>query len=589
MKKTTDFIKLVSSAKDGNKKAFDKLYSLTCKDVWFSCVSLMKNKENAEDIFQETYLTAFEKIGTLEDNENFLCWIKRIAVNKCKDFLKTKVEYQLEDEYIKDVEETDEVFIPEEYVTSNEKRKIIVQLMEEALTYVQYQTVFMYYFSNMTVADISEVMECSEGTVKSRLSFARAKMKTAITNYEEENDDKLHAIVPIPFFEALFRAESENMEVPQTSIKVPTKNGTKVISNISNALLSTTKAKVIAGACVLVFLSGIATAAIFLTTGCWTSNVDKISTGDEFNDLQEATVYVEETIPEDEASAIKDAELKVDENGKITDEKGNTYESDEKGNVKIKTKDGKEVTTSVDTVNAVNNDEKTVYKPTTVSEANKDTSSKSDDKKTYHEAVTKKVWVAPEYKNETKKVWVEPTTKKVWVKPVTEKVWVDKTTKKVWVKPETKTEKVWVEPVTHTEPVYEKQIVYICNDCGADVTDLIKRLNSGEDIPPEKHHIYQHAINGGKGSWHSEYKDVQVGTKTVTDKEGYWKTKTVTVKEGYYKTVTDKEGHYENKVVKEGYYKTVPDKEGYYKNETVKVKVSDGYWKTVTVKEAGWY
>ncbi len=567
MKKTTDFIKLVSSAKDGNKKAFDKLYSLTCKDVWFSCVSLMKNKENAEDIFQETYLTAFEKIGTLDDNENFLCWIKKIAVDKCKDFLKTKVEYQLEDEYINDVEETDEVFIPEEYVTSNEKRKIIVQLMEEALTYVQYQTVFMYYFSNMTVADISEVMECSEGTVKSRLSFARAKMKTAIMNYEEENNDKLHAIIPVPFFEALFRAESEDMEVPKTSIKIPTKNGTKVIGNISNALLSTTKAKVIAGACVLVFVCGVATSAIFLTTGCWTSNVDKISTGDEFNDLQEATVYVEETIPDDEASAIKDAKLKVDENGKITDDKGNTYESDENGNVTFKNKDGKEVKTSVDTIGAVNNGDNTVYKPTTAPEPKDDTSSKSDDKKTYHEAVTKKVWVAPEYKDEVKKVWVEPTTKKVWVEPTTE----------------TKTE--WVDPVTHTEDVYEEKPAEICNACGADITEAV--CSESDDLLWA--HMSVHKANGEKTSWHEGTIKVKTGTKTVTDKEGYYKTKTETTKEGYYKTVTDKEGHYENRVVEKGYYKTVTDKEGYYKNETVKVKVSDGYWKTVTVEKAGWY
>lgn len=50
---------LVSSAKSGNKKSFDKLYELTHNDVWYNCLSLLKDEENAKDIMQETYITAF--------------------------------------------------------------------------------------------------------------------------------------------------------------------------------------------------------------------------------------------------------------------------------------------------------------------------------------------------------------------------------------------------------------------------------------------------------------------------------------------------------------------------------------------------
>ena len=57
---------LVLSAKNGNKKAFDKLYKLTSNDVWFTCVSLLKDEENAKDIMQETYITAFLKLDTLK-------------------------------------------------------------------------------------------------------------------------------------------------------------------------------------------------------------------------------------------------------------------------------------------------------------------------------------------------------------------------------------------------------------------------------------------------------------------------------------------------------------------------------------------
>ena len=62
---------LVLSAKNGNKKAFDKLYKLTSNDVWFTCLSLLKDEENAKDIMQETYITAFCKLDTLNDEQKF--------------------------------------------------------------------------------------------------------------------------------------------------------------------------------------------------------------------------------------------------------------------------------------------------------------------------------------------------------------------------------------------------------------------------------------------------------------------------------------------------------------------------------------
>ena len=541
MKKTTDFNKLVSSAKDGNKKAFDKLYSLTCKEVWFSCVSLMKNKENAEDIFQETYLTAFEKIGTLEDNENFLCWIKKIAVNKCKDFLKTKVEYQLEDEYINDVEETDEVFIPEEYVTSNEKRKIIVQLMEETLTYVQYQTVFMYYFSNMTVADISEVMECSEGTVKSRLSFARAKMKTAIMNYEEENDDKLHAIIPVPFFEALFRAESENMEVPHTSIKIPTKNGTKVISYIQKTILATTKSRVIAGVCTLVFVCGVATSAVIGFSGCGCSNKgtatpDEATSAVETTTATEATTEPVETVPKNVSDVIKNNNLKVDKDGNVTDKDGNKLEVKEDGTVEVKDADGKKVTVKVDDVKDVVNNGGVVSKPTTPKATQPATKKPSTQKETKKETQkeTKKPGSKPT-ENENRPSTNKPTSKPSGNEnhPTTNRPTqntTQPTTKKVEYKTiyhPAKTEEVYHPEVTREDPIYEEQERAICNACGADVTELIKRVNSGEKVPPEESHLMQHKLNGEKSSWHTEYKEVQVGTKTVVVEKAWTETRVI--------------------------------------------------------------
>ena len=84
---------------------------------------------------------------------------------------------------------------------------------------------------------------------------------------------------------------------------------------------------------------------------------------------------------------------------------------------------------------------------------------------------------------------------------------------------------------------------------------MIERLDAGY-VPPEEDHIVQELKNGGKGSWHSEYKTVTVKeawTETVVTKEAW--TETVTVKEAWTETVVTKEAWDEKVLVKEeGWY-----------------------------------
>ncbi|RGF32374.1 sigma-70 family RNA polymerase sigma factor, partial [Ruminococcus sp. AF43-11] len=212
---------LVSSAKSGNKKSFDKLYEITHNDVWYNCLSFLKDEENAKDIMQETYITAFLKLDTLNDEQKFCGWITSIAVNKCKNKLKGKVEYQIDDEVLIAEAETDELMLPEEYITKAEKRKVLLQIMEDTLSFNQYQTVLMFYFDEMSISEIAQGLEISEGTVKSRLNSSRAKMKTAIEDYEKKSGDKLHGVVVVPFFTTIFKEEAKSLAVPNITIKLP--------------------------------------------------------------------------------------------------------------------------------------------------------------------------------------------------------------------------------------------------------------------------------------------------------------------------------------------------------------------------------
>ena len=539
---------LVLSAKNGNKKAFDKLYELTHNDVWYNCLSLLKDEENAKDIMQETYITAFLKLDTLNDEQKFCGWITSIAVNKCKNKLKGKVEYQIDDEVLIVETETDELMLPEEYITKAEKRKVLLQIMEDTLSFNQYQTVLMFYFDEMSISEIAQGLEISEGTVKSRLNSSRAKMKTAIEDYEKKSGDKLHGVVVVPFFTTIFKEEAKSLAVPNITIKLPNgqtlaTSATKGIATGAKSTVSsivkatataTVKTKVIAVVCGATILAGISAVGISILAGC---NAEKEPTEPSVISSTVQTSTVPTTVPKTTVpKAVKDlvdkGEIKVDKDGNITDKNGKKVEVKD-GKVEVKTDDGKTVTVKVDdvktTVSNKNNSNKgnTEKKEDTKSNTSskKDNSSKTNTSKVDTSKNDNKPASKPSNssKNDTKPAQ-KPASKPESSKTETPTA---KPKQKVWVD-DYKTvhhERKWIVTGTHEEDVYDYDWVNVCNDCGKQLPDSNTLLD----------HLEWEADHGGRGSYHAEKQKIKVGTKTVED--GYWK-------EAYDEKVKDG-GHWE--------------------------------------------
>ena len=563
---------LVSSAKSGNKKSFDKLYELTHNDVWYNCLSLLKDEENAKDIMQETYITAFLKLDTLKDEEKFCGWVTTIAVNLCKKKLKGKVEYQIDDEVLITEAETDELMLPEEYITKAEKRKVLLQIMEDTLSFNQYQTVLMFYFDEMSISEIAQGLEISEGTVKSRLNSSRAKMKTAIEDYENKSGDKLHGVVVVvPFFTTIFKEEAKSLAVPNITIKLPNgqtlaTSATKGIATGAKSTVSsivkatataTVKTKVIAVVCGATILAGISAVGISILAGC---NAEKEPTEPSVISSTVQTSTVPTTVPKTTVpKAVKDlvdkGEIKVDKDGNITDKNGKKVEVKD-GKVEVKTDDGKTVTVKVDdvktTVSNKNNSNKgnTEKKEDTKSNTSKkdNASSKTDTKK---DNSSSKVNTSKNNQKPTQKPASKPSDSSK-VQPATKDPHEGKTYHEAVYKyykhhdAVTKHhDKEWIVTGSHEEPVYGWVGYDVCNDCGQKLADT-NQLKT--------HMMWEMRENGGRGSYHHEKEYVQTGTKTVED--GYWKEAwTETVKKAY-------------------------DEE---------VSANDNWDRKVLVKEAGWY
>ena len=543
---------LVEKIKKGDNKSFEKLYKLTEREVWFTCISFLKNETTAQDIMQETYITAFLKIQSLEKSSQIRSWLNRIAVNKCKNYLKGKGEIQLDDEIFENQAIVDErISIPEEYISDKAKREIILSIMQEVLSDVQYQTVIMHYFNEMTVDEIAEVFECSRGTVLSRLNYSRAKMKTAIEDYENKSGDKLHGVVVVPFFTTIFKEEAKSLAVPNITIKLPngqtlatsaTKGfatGAKstVSSIVKATATATVKTKVIAVVCGATILAGISAVGISILAGC---NAEKEPTEPSVisSTVQTSTVQTS-TVSSEVSKAIEDNGLKVDKDGNITDKNGKKVEVKD-GKVEVKTDDGKTVTVKVDdvktTVSNKNNSNKgnTEKKEDTKS----NTSSKKDNSsKTNTSDNDKKPASKPS--NSSSNNQKPATSSSNNKKPASNTETTAAKKYKYYKHHDAVTkfhDKEWIVTGTHEEPVYGWVGYNVCNYCGMKLTDA--NLNEHLAWEVEEH---------GSGAYHYEKEYVQTGTKTVED--GHWREAyTETITPAYDEEVSEND-HWDKKVL----------------------------------------
>ena len=387
--------------------------------------------------------------------------------------------------------------------------------MQEVLSDVQYQTVIMHYFNEMTVDEIAEVFECSRGTVLSRLNYSRAKMKTAIEDYENKSGDKLHGVVVVPFFTTIFKEEAKSLAVPNITIKLPngqtlatsaTKGfatGAKstVSSIVKATATATVKTKVIAVVCGATILAGTLAVGISILAGC---NAEKEPTEPSviFSTVQTSTVQTS-TVSSEVSKAIEDNGLKIDKDGNITDKNGKKVEVKD-GKVEVKTDDGKTVTVKV-------NDVKTTV--SNKNNSNKGNTEKKEDTKSNTSDNNKKPASKPSNSSSNNQKPAKPSeSSKAETTAKKYKYYKHHDAVTKYHPAVTKHhDREWIVTGTHEEDDMRYGYIDVCNNCGMQLVDANQR----------KEHLTWELETNGAGAYHCEKQWVKVGTKTVED--GYWK------------------------------------------------------------------
>ncbi|WP_047245961.1 RNA polymerase sigma factor [Maribacter thermophilus] len=168
-------IDVVEKCKANDRSAQLKLYRQYCDGMYCVAMRFLKNSDDAEDVLQEAFIKAFQKIHQFEGEVTFGAWLKRIVVNKCIDFLKSKKgnTIALDESYMVPVE-NDEWTVSDEICVEDVKKAI------ESLSGKYRYVVMMFLFEGYDHKEISQVLEISETACRTRLLRGKSQLKKVL-------------------------------------------------------------------------------------------------------------------------------------------------------------------------------------------------------------------------------------------------------------------------------------------------------------------------------------------------------------------------------------------------------------------------
>jgi RNA polymerase sigma-70 factor (ECF subfamily) len=187
---------LVAQARTGNAKAFSDLINKYERKIFRLAQHITQNREDAEDVLQETFLKAYEHLDQFQGNSKFYTWIVRIAVNQALMKLRKRKSDRTvsmdegidtgEDIVVREIAAWDED--PEQRYSRDEINDILNQAVESLAP--PYRTVFVLRdVEELSTEETAEALDLSIPAVKSRLLRARLQLRDKLTKFFKRKGD----------------------------------------------------------------------------------------------------------------------------------------------------------------------------------------------------------------------------------------------------------------------------------------------------------------------------------------------------------------------------------------------------------------
>jgi RNA polymerase sigma-70 factor (ECF subfamily) len=181
---------LIKKAKDGNQEALTELVSSYSERIYNLALRILRNREDAEDVLQETFLTVIQKLDTFDGRSNFFTWVYRIATNA--SLMKLRKKKLVFAELADSPRHQEEIFVdwsqdPSFNIQNEEIKKIIDNSINQ-LSEI-YRTVFILRdIEDLSIRETSNILNITEENVKIRLRRARIFLREKISEYYEGNE-----------------------------------------------------------------------------------------------------------------------------------------------------------------------------------------------------------------------------------------------------------------------------------------------------------------------------------------------------------------------------------------------------------------
>ena len=174
---------VIRAAAGGDREAFAALVEEYQKPVYNLCLRMVGNQEDAADLAQEAFLRVWKGLPFFKFDSAFTTWLYRLTNNVCIDFLRRQKRYTAvsttfldDDEQEQDMQLEDPAQGPEAQAIHREDKAALEQAMD-TLEVEYRQALTLRAVNGLSYAEIAQVLDVKEGTVKSRISRAREKLR----------------------------------------------------------------------------------------------------------------------------------------------------------------------------------------------------------------------------------------------------------------------------------------------------------------------------------------------------------------------------------------------------------------------------
>lgn len=200
----------VSAAKAGDQQAITELYTCAWQEVSIVIQTMIRTDNDAvQDLVQDTFLKAFNRMDQLDDPTKYHAWIKQIARNTALDYLKKSKAILFSELYDDDsipieIEDEDLSHLPDVALDKQESARLLREILD-SLPQMQRTVLSLHYIQDIPVKEVAAILGRSENTIKVQLHKGRKNLEQKIRELEQKEDIKLYSLSPLAVLLLLLR------------------------------------------------------------------------------------------------------------------------------------------------------------------------------------------------------------------------------------------------------------------------------------------------------------------------------------------------------------------------------------------------